>query len=56
MGICLLLGGCEIVGMDADGADVAFPATGVRQRYRRCAMPPGTVPLWEVPPELRVGR
>src|ERR1043166_7517029 len=39
MGLILLLDGCEIVGIDAHGADLST-SSGGRQRFRRREMPP----------------
>ena len=44
MGLVLLLDGCEIVGIDAQGADLSTRGD-VRQRFQRRQMPPDTVPL-----------
>jgi hypothetical protein len=46
MGLALLLDRCEVVGVDEAGADLMN--TGVRQRFYRRPLPPGTVSLWEL--------
>ncbi len=47
MGIVLLLDRCEVVGVDELGADVVTN-TGVRQRFYRRPLPPGTISLWQL--------
>jgi hypothetical protein len=47
MGLVLLLDRCEVVVVDEAGADLVT-ITGARQRYRRRALPKGTVPLWQL--------
>jgi hypothetical protein len=47
MGLVLLLDRRKIVGIDVDGADLEFQ-DGVRHRFRRKPLPPGTVPLWDL--------
>jgi len=47
MGLTLLLDGCEVVGVDKDGADLITSA-GAKQRYRRRPLPDGTVSLWQL--------
>jgi hypothetical protein len=46
MGLVLLLDHCEVVGVDEAGADLMN--TGVRQRFYRRPLPPGTVSLWDL--------
>ena len=47
MGLAMLLGGVEVVAIDAGGADLVT-VTGARQRFRRRPLPPGTITLWEL--------
>ena len=47
MGLVLSLDRREVVAIDPDGADL-MTVTGVRQRFRRRKLPPGTVPLWQL--------
>ena len=48
MGLVLLLDRVEVVGIDAEGADLQSP-DGVMQRYRRRPLPTHTISLWELP-------
>ena len=47
MGAVLMLDRAQVVGIDADGVDLATD-TGAPQRYRRRALPAATVPLWRL--------
>lgn len=47
MGLVLLFDRREVVGVDAEGADLVT-VTGARQRFRRRQLPNGTVSLWEL--------
>jgi hypothetical protein len=47
MGLVMLLDRMEVVGIDAEGADLRFP-DGVMQRYRRKPLPAHTISLWEL--------
>lgn len=47
MGLLLLLDRMEVVGIDAEGADLRSP-TGAMQRYRRRPLPSRTVSLWDL--------
>jgi hypothetical protein len=48
MGLVLLLDRCRIADIDAAGADLVATTNEARLRFRRRAMPKGTVPLWRV--------
>ena len=47
MGLLMLLDGCEVAAIDAEGADLVT-ISSVRQRFRRRPLPPETVALWEL--------
>jgi hypothetical protein len=47
MKLVLHLEHCEVVAIDAEGADLVTVA-GARQRFRRRPLPAGTVPLWHL--------
>ena len=47
MGLIMLLDCCEVVSIDAEGADLVTN-TGAKQRYRRRPLPANTVALWDV--------
>jgi hypothetical protein len=47
MGLLMLLDGCEVAAIDAEGADLVTVGSA-RQRFRRRSLPPGTVLLWQL--------
>ena len=48
MGLALLLDGCEVICIDAAGADLRASSGSVLRFRRRPASPPPPVPLWEL--------
>jgi hypothetical protein len=47
MGLLMLLDGCEVAAIDAEGADLVTVGSA-RQRFRCRSLPPGTVLLWQL--------